>query len=254
MILAVANQKGGVGKTTSAITLAAIWAAKEPVLLVDMDPQGNAASGLGLDETDLDLTVSEVLRGEAEIRDAILKTGVEGLDILPSDIGLAALEADGLPVDALARALEARLQKYARIVIDCPPSLGYLTLCSLAASDRVLVPIRAGRFSLLGLRQLLATIDNLRVRGVNPSLRPLGIFFNESQTRTNLYQRTEEAVRELYGDLVLETSVPSNVALGEAVTVGEPITQYAPDASGATAFRALAEEVERAWHRVVRIG
>lgn len=253
MILAIANQKGGVGKTTAAISLAAVWAqAGSPTLLVDMDPQGNVAAGLGFEESLLDLTVAEVLRGECSVEQAILPTRVDGLSLLPSDIGLAVLEAEELSVDSLARALAAVAGRYARIVIDCPPSLGRLTLCALAAAKRVLIPVRAGKFSVVGLRQLVTTIDNIRTRGLNPSLRTLGIFLNEAQVRTNLHQLAEQTLRQTYGGLVLQTVIPSNVALGEAVTVGDPITVYSPTAAGAAAFRALAEEVESQWDRVVR--
>lgn len=254
MIVAVANQKGGVGKTTTAISLAAVWASQgRSTLLIDMDPQGNAGAGLGIDEASLEWTVAEVLRGECEPNDAVMETGVERLFLLPADIGLAALEAEEVAAGALAPVVRKLHDDFERIVIDCPPSLGRLTLCALAAAQRVLVPIRAGKLSMMGLRQLLTTIDNVRVRGINPGVRPLGIFLNEAQTRTHLHQRTEEAVRAIYGELVMDTFVPSNVALGEAVTVGHPITAYAPDAAGAQAFRALAEEVESRWHRIVRI-
>lgn len=252
MILAVANQKGGVGKTTAAISLAAVWASQgRRVLLVDMDPQGNASAGLGVEEASLDVTVSEVLRGDHSIREATCSVP-GGIDLLPADIGLAALEAEDISIDSVIEVLKQT--QYDRIVIDCPPSLGRLTLCSLAAADRVLVPIRAGRFSLHGLRQLLMTVDNVRVRGINPRLRPVGIFINEAQPRTHLHQLTESTVRRMYGELVFDNSIPSNVTLGEAVTVGEPITLYDPDAAGARAFVALAEEVEAKWDRVVRIG
>lgn len=254
MILAIANQKGGVGKTTAAISLAAVWASEgRPTLLIDMDPQGNAGAGLGIDEASLEWTVAEVLRGECEPKDAVMATGVEHLFLLPADIGLAALEAEEVAASALAPVVRKLHDDFERIVIDCPPSLGRLTLCALAAADRVLVPIRAGKLSMVGLRQLLTTIDNVRVRGINPSVRPLGIFINEAQPRTHLHQRTEEAVRSIYGELVMDTCIPANVALGEAVTLGRPITSYAPDAAGSRAFRALAEEVNTRWHRVVRI-
>src|SRR5690606_2546318 len=138
------------------------------------------------------------------------------LSIMASDIGLAIHEADDMKNDALKNALSEVSADFERIVIDCPPSLGRLTLCALAAADRVLVPIRAGKLSMVGLRQLLTTIDNVRVRGINPSVRPLGIFINEAQPRTHLHQRTEEAVRSIYGELVMDTCIPANVALGEA--------------------------------------
>jgi|SRR5690606_28062128 len=251
-VLAVASQKGGVGKTTTAVNLAALWATESRVLLVDMDPQGNATAGVGVAEGDLTLTVAEVLTGECTASEALIDTGFGNLMLLPADVGLARLEADNLPVGALAEALRPLAGVFDMVVIDCPPSLGRLTLNALAAAERILIPVKAGRFSLKGLQQLLDAAESLRLRGVNSKLRPLGVFFNEAQPHTNLYQTVKEALTRSYGALLLETFVPVNVRLGEAQVVGEPITVYDPRASGAEAYARLAKEVLNRWPEIAR--
>lgn len=251
-VLAVASQKGGVGKTTTAVNLAALWAADARVLLIDMDPQGNATEGVGVAEGDLVQTVAEVLTGECTVSDALIDTGFGNLSLLPADVGLARLEAEDIPVTALTEALQPLAGAYDMAVIDCPPSLGRLTLNALAAAERILIPIKAGRFSLKGLQQLLDAAESLRLRRVNPRLRALGVFMNEAQPNTNLYRTVEDALTRSYGALMLDAFVPVNVRLGEAQIVGEPISAYDPNATGADAFGRLAKEVLTKWQNVAR--
>lgn len=251
-VIAIANQKGGVGKTTAAINLAAVFASRIPTLLVDMDPQGNSTEGVGIKEGDVRFTVAEVLSGECNAKEAILRTSFGQLAVLPSDIGLAAAEGADLDPRSLARALDELGDEYRMVIVDCPPSLGKLTINALAAADRVLVPVKPGRFSLKGLQQLFGLVESLRLRGVNPGLRVLGIFYNEVQSNTNLFRAIDGVLRKSYGELLLETLVPSNVKIGESQIVGEPVVTYDRSSRGYEAYLNLAREVIEKWDRVVR--
>ncbi len=248
-VLAIASQKGGVGKTTASINLAATWAEQARVLLIDLDPQGNATSGLGVR---YDLTIAEVLSGECKAREAIVKTGYGDLDIIPADINLVTLEGGELPPDRLLEVIKRELRHYDLVVIDCPPSLGKLTLNALTMAERVLVPLKPGSFAIQGLNQLAGVVESLRLRGINNKVRILGFFYNEGQTRTQLYKTLDQAIRGSYGNLLLDTAIPLNIKLNEAQLVGEPVNIYDRTSKGAEAYRELAGEVLGKWQTVVR--
>lgn len=249
-VLAIASQKGGVGKTTASINLAAIWAEQAKVLLIDLDPQGNATSGLGV--TDYKYTAADILAGDCKPQEAIVKTEYGELYIIPADINLAAMEAGDLNPNRLAEVMKKEVGKYDLIVIDCPPSLGKLTLNALTLAERVLIPLKPGSFALQGLNQLAGVVESLRLRRVNTKLRILGFFYNEGQTRTQLFKALDTAIKDSYGAMLLDTAIPLNIKLNEAQLVGEPVNIYDRTSKGAEAYRELAGEVLRKWQTVVR--
>ena len=247
-IVGVSNQKGGVGKTTTAVNLAAALAQHRRVLLVDLDPQANATSGVGV--VDPERTIYDVLVGEVSARRAVLPTETENLFVLPAsaDLSGAAVELDASENDLtlLRKALIGVRPSYDFIVVDAPPSIGALTLNGLVASDRLIVPLQAEYYALEGIAAMMETIERVQ-GGLNPDLSILGIVLTMSDGRTRLSNQVEENVRGHFGELVFETVVPRNVRLAEAPSYGQPIFAYAPASHGAQAYRTLAEEVlERA--------
>ena len=248
-IIAVANQKGGVGKTTTSINLsAALGAAGKKVLLIDMDPQGNATTGFGIDKNNLESTVYELLLDECSFDEALIRDAAEGLSIVPANVNLAGAEIELLEMARkeyiLKDALDFVRDGYDYILIDCPPSLSLLTINAMTAADTVLVPIQCEYYALEGLSQLIYTI-NLCRRGLNPSLDIEGIVFTMYDARTNLSQEVVENVKAHVGQHIFETVIPRNIRLAEAPSYGEPITVYDDRSAGASAYRALAEELVR---------
>jgi|SRR5690625_137001 len=249
--LAIANQKGGVGKTTTAINLAACLAALGyRTLVVDLDPQGNASSGLGIDHQELSASVYNVLAGEVSVADALVETAFDGLHVLPATTDLAAAELELVGVqdqrEFYVRNMLAPLRaSYDYIVLDCPPSLGLLTLNALVAADRVLIPVQAEYYALEGLARLQETLDLVR-KHLNPRLELDGLVLTMYDRRNNLARQVEDDVRAHFGDRAYQTVVPRNVRLSEAPSFGQPITTYDVSSLGARAYLALAREfVER---------
>lgn len=245
-IIAITNQKGGVGKTTTAVNLSALVAESgKRVLLVDIDPQGNATSGLGKSDTD-DNTVYEVLLGEAAARDAVVPTGFGGLDLMPTSIELAGAEIELVSVDRreglLKKALEDIKNDYDYIFIDCPPSLSLLTLNALTAADSVLIPIQCEYYALEGVGQLVNTVKLIRMK-LNPDLKVEGILLTMFDARTNLCAQVVQEVRNHFRDEAFDTMIPRNVRLSEAPSYGMPIHLYDPRCAGAQAYRELAAEL-----------
>lgn len=246
-ILAVSNQKGGVGKTTTAVNLSASLAeAGQRVLVVDLDPQGSASSGLGHSRNDVELGVTDILLERAAASDAIVASTRPGLELLPADADLIAAELSLVSEIGrerrLRRALEPLREEYDFIVLDCPPSLGLLTVNALAAADAVLVPLQAEYYAIEGMRDLLRTIEAVQ-RHLNPDLRREGILITMTDTRNNLCRDVEAQARQVFGGEVFDTLIPRNVRLGEAPSHGLSVIDYAPRSSGATAYQSLAEEL-----------
>ncbi|MCW7510188.1 ParA family protein [Leptospira levettii] len=246
-IVSISNQKGGVGKTTTAINLASnLVDLGKKVLLLDIDPQGNSGSGLGLEVQSLNKTTYEVMIGELSAREAIQKTFVPNLDIIPSNINLSGLEVDFLGIEKkefkLKDALASIKESYDYILIDCPPSLGVLTINALCASQSVMITLQTEYFALEGLSQLMRIISLVQSQW-NPSLSLEGVLLTMYDKRTNLANQVAEDVRNYFKEKVYETVIPRNVKLSEAPSFGKPINYYDPDGVGAKSYKSLAEEI-----------
>ena len=245
-IISFVNQKGLVGKTTTCVNLAAFVAnAGKKTLLVDMDPQGNASSGLGMVKNSELKTIYNVLDGEIPIKDAISSTVVKNLFVIPATVDLAGAEIELVQVNNREKVLKENLDSikddYDFIMIDCPPSLGLLTINALSASDTVLIPIQCEFYALEGLSQLMNTVKLVK-KHLNPNLEIEGVIMTMKDNRSNLVQQVSEQIRQYFGKKVFETTIPRNIRLAEAPSHGIPVFLYDAKCSGANAYKQMADE------------
>lgn len=246
-IIAIANQKGGVGKTTTSINLSACIAAKgKKVLVIDIDPQGNTTSGYGIEKNELDNTIYELILGDCSIEDCILKEIFPNISILPSNVNLAAAEIELIGVEKKEYILKNEVDwvkdRYDFIIIDCPPSLSLLTVNALTAADTVLVPIQCEYYALEGLNQIIQTVELVKKK-LNPKLELEGVVFTMYDARTNLSLEVVESVKTHLNRKIYKTIIPRNVRLAEAPSHGMPINIYDTRSTGAESYRMLAAEV-----------
>lgn len=245
-IIAVANQKGGVGKTTSTVNLAAcVGQLRKKVLLIDIDPQGNATSGVGINKRAVEASSYDLLIGTAKAEDVILKTSFKNLSVIPSNIQLAGAEIELVDmedrVNMLKKAIAAQKERFDYIFIDCPPSLGLITLNALTACDTLFIPIQCEYYALEGLSQLMATVRQIK-RLYNPNIDLEGVLLTMYDGRLNLTAQVLSEVKKYYGEKVYKTTIPRNVRLSEAPSYGQPVFYYDKSSSGTRAYMELANE------------